>query len=989
MEPQNRNSNIFVITGMHRSGTSLTAALLQSSGLDVGQKLLGPSPSNVKGHFEDIDFFEFHESVLHSQGISKEGWTLERSIQVPEQYLDRAKSIIHKNLSKPLWGWKDPRTTIFLNFWSDLIPEAKYLFIYRSPWEVIDSLYRRGDDVFSTNPSFALKVWINYNNALIDYYEQFPDKCLLLSINSISYDPNFLIKVIEEKFGIALTLPAKDIYDSSLLHNQASSSHRAALIKHYCPEAFDLYHELNARSGLINSFSSALGHESAQFQPYILWAFQDWVDVRRIETELKRSQLQLQQTQEQLQQTQGQLQQTYAELERLQFHIEETFQNAQTEREQFQSELQHIQLELGRSQFYLEETFQNAQAERERFQSKIQQLQAELENLQNEGVKALLKKFFKKILYKLIRSNFILKSEKVKNFLKRLKNKLQRQKEKKILTEETLLAFSNLSREDFWKILDPVIQTHLNILGEEPPKISILTPTWNSSLGWFIETALSVLNQSLPNWEWCIVDDGSKSQDIRDILNDLAHKHPRIKVVFQESGGISIATNKAIEIATGDYVCFLDHDDTLTSAAMQELVDKLSEGFDVVYSDEDKIDFSGLHYTESFFKPDWSPEYFRGVMYVGHLLCVRRDLAIAVGGLKSEYDGVQDYEFMLRISEVTKSIGHIQKILYHWRKVQGSIAGDINAKAGIENLQQKAVNAHLERMGLPAKAEISTGNHRVKIVPGSRIHHPLISIIIPTKDAPHYLGKCLKSIFTLSTYRNFEVILVDNETTDIKALQIMKEFSVKLLHFPNPFNYSCANNLGAKFAQGDYLVFLNNDTEVVTEDWLQYILYYAEQPDVGAVGSLLLFPDRTVQHAGVVMGFRGTSDHVMRGFPFNVDGYAGSLVCARETSAVTGACMMVKKSDFDNIGGFNEHFFTHYQDVDLCMRLIKNGKKNIFTPRAVLIHHESKTRKSYYDMIDRILLLDQWQEYIDSGDPFYNQNFDIASYDYTIKSTQC
>ncbi|XHX77939.1 MAG: glycosyltransferase [Stenomitos frigidus ULC029] len=536
----------------------------------------------------------------------------------------------------------------------------------------------------------------------------------------------------------------------------------------------------------------------------------------------------------------------------------------------------------------------------------------------------------------------------------------------------------------FWEIIDPVIREQANKFEASTPKISILTPTFNSSLSWFIDAVLSVLHQSSTEWEWCIVDDGSTASEIRNVLEILAQKHPRIKVLLQPSGGISVATNKALELASGDYVCFLDHDDTLTSDAIQASLDKLSQGFDLVYSDEDKIDSSGLHYIEPFFKPAWSPEYFRGVMYVGHFLSIRRDLVIAVGGFDRKYDSVQDYELVLRLSEMTQNIGHIPKILYHWRKIEGSVASDPQAKPAVEALQQAAVQAHLERLSLPATAK-SLGNHRLGIMSAPRTEHPLISIVIPTKNAPDHLERCLNSLFTLSSYPNFEVILVDNETDDPKALQIMRQHPVKRLNFPSTFNYSRANNLGATYASGEYLVFLNNDTEVLTEDWLQQLLYYAEQPDVGAVGALLLFPDMTVQHAGVVMGSRGTADHIMRGFPSNVDGYAGSLVCAREVSAVTAACMMVRKHDFHQANHFNEHFFTHYQDVDLCMQLINVGKRIIFTPRAVLIHHESVTRRNYYDLVDRYLLLDQWQHYIEAGDPFYNLNFDVARCDYGVK----
>jgi GT2 family glycosyltransferase len=372
-------------------------------------------------------------------------------------------------------------------------------------------------------------------------------------------------------------------------------------------------------------------------------------------------------------------------------------------------------------------------------------------------------------------------------------------------------------------------------------------------------------------------------------------------------------------------------------------------------------------------------------MYVGHLLCVRRDLARKTQ-FDSAFDGVQDFEFMLRLSETGPRIGHIPRVLYHWRKTPGSIAEKTDAKPQIGVLQARAVNSHLDRIGLPARAEQSKLPHRLTLVPANREEFRRVSIIIPTRDAPDVFGRCLDSIFAKTTHPNFEVIVMDNETTDEDSLALMKKFPVRRIPFPDPFNFSRANNQGAAAAAGELLVFLNNDTEIVTPDWLQQLAYYAEQGDVGAAGALLAYPDKTVQHAGVALGMRGTADHTMRRFPIDVDGYAGSLVCAREVSAVTGACLMIRKALFEEIGGFNEHFFTAYQDVDLCLRLRARGLRIIYTPQALLFHHESISRQSYYDMIDRMLLLDQWEEVIERGDPYYNPNLNLECGDYSRRS---
>jgi GT2 family glycosyltransferase len=545
------------------------------------------------------------------------------------------------------------------------------------------------------------------------------------------------------------------------------------------------------------------------------------------------------------------------------------------------------------------------------------------------------------------------------------------------------VLYPNVSADEVLPLLAPYIQQHLGRANIAKPLFTVITPTFNTAPRWFVEAGASLLNQSFTDWEWCLVDDGSQDMQTKRLLESLAQAHPNIRVKPSSGRGISAATNQALEMACGEFVCFLDHDDLLAPQALQAMCDKLSEGFDVVYSDEDKLDDKRGLLTEPFFKPEWSPEYFRGAMYVGHLLCLRRDLACRVR-FDSNFDGVQDFEFMLRISETDTRIGHVPKILYHWRRIPGSIAETAQAKPAAAVLQERAVNAQLQRLGLPAEARTGSAPHRLKIIPKPRSSFPKVSIIIPTKDSPKLLARCLKSVFETTAYPNYEVILVDNDTGDTQALEVMRQYPLTRIYLPNPFNFSRANNLAATHANGEYLAFLNNDTEIVSREWLDHLLYYTEQRDIGAVGALLLHDDGSVQHAGVILGMRGTADHSMRGFRAKSDGYAGSLSCAREVSAVTAACMAVRKSTFFDIGEFSEHFFTIYQDLDLCLRLRDRGLRIIWTPQAVLLHHESVSRQSYYDVVDRYLLLDQWEEVVQRGDPYYNPNLNVERGDYSL-----
>ncbi|HEY1922394.1 MAG TPA: glycosyltransferase, partial [Tepidisphaeraceae bacterium] len=492
----------------------------------------------------------------------------------------------------------------------------------------------------------------------------------------------------------------------------------------------------------------------------------------------------------------------------------------------------------------------------------------------------------------------------------------------------------------------------------------------------------SVRRQIYENWELCIVDDASGKADLSEYLSGLKND-ARIRIkVRTTNGNISAATNDGIAMASGQWIAFLDHDDELTSDALFEVAYAINErpDCDLIYSDQDKVD-AEQKYWEPFYKPDWSPVLFCGVMYLGHLLVARKTLVEAAGGCDSRFDGVQDFELALRMSERTGGIKHIARVLYHWRAIEGSVAADQNAKRGIDQLQESAVQAHLNRQNIPATARASRG-HRVHLVPAPRTFFPRISILIPTRDHPELIERCLKTLFEKTSYPNFEVVIGDNETRNAKALQVLDSYPVRKIPLAGEFHFSRFMNLLADEASGEYLMLLNNDTEIVQKDWLEHLLLFAENPSVGAAGALLTYEDGTIQHAGIILGPRGTADHVMRGFPADADGYMGSLACSREVSAVTAAAALVSKKKYRLVGGSCERYRRHYDDLDLCLRLRKRGFRNVSVSTAHLVHHESRSRGSKYDYTDRVLLLDRWESVIEQGDPYYNLNFDRNSTDY-------
>ena len=517
------------------------------------------------------------------------------------------------------------------------------------------------------------------------------------------------------------------------------------------------------------------------------------------------------------------------------------------------------------------------------------------------------------------------------------------------------------------------------------PLISVVVPVYKSDVELLLKAVESVRRQIYGKWELCIVDDASEKRRLTQFLQDLA-KDQRVKLhVRERNGDISAATNDAIAMSSGEWVAFLDHDDELSPDALYHVVATINRksNCDVLYSDQDKIDAEQNRW-EPFFKPDWSPAYLRGVMYLGHLLVVRRSALQEVGGCDGRFDGVQDFELALRLSERTSRVGHIPRVLYHWRAIPGSVAADSSAKNGIGRLQEQAVQAHLDRLEIAAVARRDIRPHRVQIIPKPRSSYPKISILIPTRDHPELIGRCLKTLYRLTSYPNFEVLIGDNDTTDPRAIRILDTFPVRRIPLPGGFHFARFMNTLAARATGDYLMLLNNDTKIIQSDWLQHLLLYAQENDVGMAGALLTYADGTVQHAGIILGPRGTADHVMRGFRADSDGYMGSLACTREVTAVTAAAAMISRRKFAFVGGLCERFQRHYDDLDFCLRLRSRGWRNLCVASARLVHYESRSRGLTYDFTDRVMLLDRWESVIDKGDAYYSRNFDRDSTDYRV-----
>lgn len=530
------------------------------------------------------------------------------------------------------------------------------------------------------------------------------------------------------------------------------------------------------------------------------------------------------------------------------------------------------------------------------------------------------------------------------------------------------------------------------------PKISFLIPVYNVGEEYLRACIDSIVNQYYPNWELCVADDKSTDAHIRPILEEYMKMDNRIKVVFREENGhISAATNSAIEIATGEYVALVDNDDTIRPEALLEIVTLINEhpDADMIYTDEDKIDETGKIRIAPFFKPDWSPDAFWGHMYLCHLGVYRLSIAKKIGGFRIGYEGSQDYDFALRFSEQTDAIYHVPQILYHWRMLPTSTASSADNKDYAYDASIKTKKSALKRRKYDAAIEIEFDKRSTNIVFNPH-KDDMVSIIIPTKNHGIDVKKCVDSIYQKSTWKNFEIILVDNGSDDEESLQLFEKYNkehnnFRILKLDIPFNYSTLNNEAAKVAAGEFLLFLNNDTEVISENWLERMIGQAKLPYTGAVGAKLYYADDRVQHAGIII-LDGAPVHAFLGFNRDDLGYFGRLSLNYNYLAVTGAAMMVEKAKFNQVGGFNEKLAIAYNDVDLCIRLYDKGYFNVCRADVELYHYESQSR-GYDDTSDKTERLNKERSYLQElwydkylkEDPFYNKNLSDKFADFSLK----
>ena len=530
-------------------------------------------------------------------------------------------------------------------------------------------------------------------------------------------------------------------------------------------------------------------------------------------------------------------------------------------------------------------------------------------------------------------------------------------------------------------------------------KFSVLVPLYNTPESFLKAMIESVQAQTYKNWELCLADGSDREHSfVGEICKKYADGDKRIKYEKLERNlGISENTNACIRMATGEYIALFDHDDLLHPSALYEVMRAICEhGADFIYTDENTFSEDPRDAYNPHFKPDFSPDTLRSYNYICHLSVFSRELLDSVGHFRSEYDGSQDYDLILRLTEKAKKVFHIRKILYYWRAHKNSVAQDVAAKPYTVTAAKKALAAHLERCGLKGEvldSSVPTTYHIKYEIDGN----PLISVIIPNKDHTDDLDICLKSLYEKSSYKNFEVIIVENNSTEKETFEYYEKIkqrheNLKVVIWTGIFNYSAINNFGVNYANGEYILLLNNDVEIINGSCLEEMLMFAQRKDVGAVGAKLYYSDDTVQHAGVILGLGGTAGHAHKHFGRSHPGYMARASIVQNLTACTAACLMMRRDVFDEVGGLDESFEVAFNDVDLCMKIREKGYLVVFTPYAELYHYESKSRgndstpeklERFRGEIDRFK--EKWQKQLDDGDPYYNPNLTLTRDDFSLK----
>ncbi|MEN9460780.1 MAG: hypothetical protein RIS84_800 [Pseudomonadota bacterium] len=1060
-----------MVLGMHRSGTSAVARLLNMMGAYFAPEGQGlpPTKANPKGYWERWDVVNLNEKIFGELGISWDKISDYSSTQITpelsEQFNTSIQQIILGLDAHRPWMMKDPRLNLVLPLWLPLLELPVCVYVYRSPIQVAQSLATREN--FSIH--FGLALWEKYNLIALADSAHLPR--ILISYEELMSNPLGTVKYLYDSLQNleiqGLRLPHdKEVTafidatlyrerGGDLLQSEYINSQQLALFEAFKNGAI-LTQTLPKLSqgavAVLEEYEAGLFFKQQQqdLQAQLAEREQQQQQLRAefeqqrqsLTAELERVAREAQQKALEIQSVQAENQQTSKALADLKEVHESTVSSFETRHKALQESANAARRSVSEYQLVVLDREQAISKKEQQLARQAQQLSAlhETHILQNEDLRKLnhwvaayqedISSIFNSLTWKA--GNFITRlalmltfrraGATAKDHLERLmreatawRNKRHGRAEHNLPPEfeakqegvDNTLPFAQINYNDYsrWlKTYDTLTNEGVNIIRSQikqwrsPPLISIVLPTYNTPEPYLRAVLDSICKQYYPHWELCIADDASTKPHVRKVLDEYTHRDKRIKVTYRaENGHISAATNSALHLVTGEFIAFVDHDDLLPLHALFWVAQDIIEHPDGMlwYSDEDKINEQGERY-DPYFKPDWNEDLLLSYNFVCHLAVYNARLIKQVGGLREGFEGAQDYDLVLRVTEKiqAKQIRHIPRILYHWRSIEGSTASSIEEKPYALLAAQKAITAHLERVGANAKvldAPELFGANRVQYALPNPL--PLVSLIIPTYNGVKILRGCIDSILQKTRYANYEILIVNNNSDDPETLKYMQcleaNGQARIIDYPYPFNYSAINNFAVEQAQGEIIGLLNNDVEVINHDWLDEMVSHALRPKVGAVGARLWYPNETLQHGGVILGIGGVAGHSHKYLPRGSVGYFGRVVLSQNLSAVTGACMILRKENYKAVGGLdNENLKIAFNDVDFCLKLLVAGFKIVWTPYAELYHHESISRghddtpeKAARFSNEREYMVKRWGKLL-AVDAAYNPNLTVVTEDF-------
>lgn len=958
---------MIVILGMHRSGTSAITRGLQVLGVDLGSNLMGPAASiNEKGFYEDVDFNQLNVELLTALHSDWHAFSPIPAAAFEQKHLEpfklRAADLIRAKVKNKPFGLKDPRIARLLPFWQSVFAhtgvKASYVIAVRDPMSVAQSLRNR--DGFDKEKSYYLWLWhvlpallqthgfqrvvVSYDLVISEPYVQLNRIARALNL---PFDPHSAgMREYVDKF-LDAELRHAEYHLDDLRSDRAAS---ADVIKAYemlarlardegevdILEAEELFEQLNAN---LEGFSQAFDYMTRS-------------DKRITERDGQIASLtqEVSERDRHLAERDGQIASLIQEMSERDRHLAEQ-----------DGQIASLTQEVSERDERVAELLHELQALR---LSTSWRATAPLRWVVHQGKRV---NHVLKIVPSAVRLSGGLRPALAKAVCIYCNHGLAGIRRGLIHVQTNGQAVpvsrsGHVGRNDYqewikrYDTLDDAARQRIrDRIGSFPraPRISVVMPVYDPPLRMLDEAIRSVRNQLYPEWELCITDDASKNQAVRELLARHAAEDRRIRVAYhKQNSHISAASNTSLEMATGEFVALLDHDDLLSEQALFWVAEVIHRYPDagVIYSDEDKISESGLRY-DPYFKCDWNYDLFLSQNMISHLGVYGTELIRRIGGFREGLEGSQDYDLVLRcIEQLDPSrIIHIPRVLYHWRTHSDSTARSAEAKPYAYLAAERALNDHLARKGVAAQAERhpNIGFYRIRYSMPER--SPLVTLIIPTRNSLHLIRQCLISILRRTDYPNYEILVVDNGSDDPQTLAyfdtIRSDPRLRIVQDDGPFNYSTLNNRAVQMAQGELVGLINNDIDVISGEWLTEMVSIALQPGVGAVGARLLYPDGTLQHGGVVLGLGGVAGHSHRHLPKGHNGYFARAMLQQTFSAVTAACLVVRRSIFLEVGGLEEkNLPVAFGDVDFCLRVREAGYRNVWTPYAELYHHESASR---------------------------------------------